>query len=238
MKAFYITILFLVSFLSTGKACSCAYVPTFCETITFGGHISSAYLIVHGIVEDKDGSYMTVRIKDVLFGNPQLVNIAIPDGNGADCRESISTFTIGKDYIFAVYDHGEFGYSLSICGVTWLEVENNVAKGPIAPGVTSLAIQDFHQLQDCGDIDVISTSISVNPTLTSDVIEVETNAENLLVEIVMYDMLGRMVYSRPAYHLMATEPLVIAADQLPSGCYTIVTEAVGIRQVFRVVIVT
>lgn len=227
-----------MSYVNTSQACSCAYIGTFCETITFGGAISSSYLIVHATVENKSASDMSVRIIDVLFGNPSQNTLVIPDGNGADCRESISNFTVGNSYIFAVYDHGEFGYSLSICGVSWLPIEGNMVKGPIAPNLTSLPIQDFPQLQECGDLGTTLTTISVNPTLTSDRIVVKTTAENLLVEIEMYDMRGRIVFTRHAYQLMAADPLTIAVDQLPSGCYTIVTESIGIRRTFRVVVVS
>lgn len=216
-------------------ACSCVQIPTFCETITWHGAIDSNYLIIHAIVEDKESEWMDVRILDVLFGTPSETVITIPNGYGADCRMSIAPFNTGDQYIFALY--GET-YHLSICGITWLEVDGPHIKGEIAPGINKIRINEFPTIDNCGSIGTMLTSISVYPTLTSQSVGIYTTHDLEGVEIVMYDMLGRMIIKTPPQSLLESEPFEISAQDLPSGCYTIALYVAGTRRTFRVIVVS
>lgn len=230
-----VTLLAFAFYTCPAFACTCAPVPTFCESITWNGSIDSNYLIIHAIVEDKESEWMHVRILDVLFGTPTETIIAIPNGYGADCRMSIAPFNTGDQYIFALY--GET-YHLSICGVTWLEVDGNQIKGDIAPGINKIRISDFPTIDNCGGIGTMLTSISVYPTLTSHTVGIHTTADLEGVEIRMYDMIGRLILRTPQRTLLVSEPFEIRADDLPSGCYTIALSLAGIRRTFRVVILS
>ncbi len=133
--------------------CSCVFIPTFCEPITYpSGDIDSMLLIVHGKVEGKTADEMQVRVVDVLFGAVEENILRIPNGDGADCQEFISKFSMGDTYLFALrqFIHGR--YHLSTCGVTWLEVRHGMVYGAIAPGVSKITFNAFASLPDCGDL--------------------------------------------------------------------------------------
>jgi hypothetical protein len=237
MKTLYISLLLLFSVVHIGYACSCAYVPTFCETISYGGTVDSFYLIVHARVENKSASEMKIRVIDVLFGTTPETVLTIPQGYGADCRESINRFNENSEYIFALYGTSDIGYNLYICGVTSLTVSGNQIIGDIAPGVHKLAIKDFPTLQNCGGIGSLLSSVDVTPTLASGTIHVSTTRDIEDMRITMYDLMGRLVYSAQPDILLAALPWDIDSRHFPAGYYAIITETAGIRRVFKVVIV-
>ncbi len=239
MKNLYITCILLCSAFATGFSCSCAYVPTFCESITYlDGTIDSNYVIVHAEVLSKNNSEMELRMLTHLFGTPSESVLTVPQGYGADCRESIGGFNVGSEYVFAFWGRSDGGYNLSICGVNWLNVSGNEVVGSIAPGIDRIRIADFGELQDCGNLGSTLTFIDVTPTFTSGDIEVSTTRDIEGINIAMYDMIGRLVYAPTSNVLLESAPLVIPGIHFPSGCYAIVTEVKGIRRVFRVMIVS
>lgn len=237
MKVFYLFFVFLISSATTGTACSCAFIATFCETITSGGAIDSNYLIVHARVDKKSPDEMQVGVIDVLFGEASEQTLRIPQGYGADCRESIDRFALHSEYIFALYGNSGDGYNLFICGVTWLAISGNEIVGDIAPGIHRIAIKDFPLLQNCGGIGSVLSTLDVTPTLSSGTIHVSSTKDIEDLRITMFDLAGRLVYSTTPDILTAEQPWVIDSRQFPAGYYVIATETAGIRRVFRVVIV-
>jgi hypothetical protein len=235
MKRIFLTLLTGIGMQLSTSACSCIYVPTFCETITFPGYIDSNYLIIHGQVESKNSESMKVRIIDVLFGTPTETVVTIEQGYGVDCRESISHFETSNNYVFALYGAS---YNLSICGVTWLPVAGGVIRGNIAPGITQIKIKDFPSLSNCGDIGAVLTFISVYPTLTSEYIQVSTTRDIDNIDISVYDLMGRIVFQNSSSELLESEPLIIPADRLIAGCYAITVHYAGLRRTYKVLVVS
>jgi hypothetical protein len=238
MKYLSLALLFLLARPESSYACSCAYVPTFCETISFnGGAIDSSYVIVHAKVESKNNDGMSIRILNILFGEPEGTVLHIPQGYGADCRESVDGFDKNSEYIFALLGY-QGDYFLYICGVTWLNVSGNEAVGSIAPGVNRLKISEFTSLNNCGGIGSSLAFIEVTPTLTSTEFEISASQDIDDLSVRMYDMAGRLAYHAPARTLLAGSPLVISAGHFPPGCYAILTETAGFRRTFRVIIIS
>jgi len=221
-----------------GLSCSCVYIPTFCETITYGnGSIDTNYLIIHARVESKSNTEMKVRVLTVLFGTPNGSVLTIPQGYGADCRESIDGFDQNSEYIFALRGRSEEGYHLSICGVNYLNISGDEIIGDIAPGIKRIRIADFPTVENCGGLGSILSFIDVIPTLTSGDVVVSTTKDIEEINIAMYDMVGRLVYRSTNDVLLESEPLIIPGSHFPAGCYAIVTNSAGVRRIFRVVII-
>ena len=110
MKSLYLTVILAISSYTIGIACSCVYIPTFCETITYiHGVIDTGYVIVHARVEDKSSSEMHVRVLTILFGTPNGSVLTIPQGYGADCRQNVEIFDQDSEYIFALYGRSDQG---------------------------------------------------------------------------------------------------------------------------------
>jgi hypothetical protein len=235
MKQLFLILCASIAMQLSVSACSCLFIPTFCETITRPGYVDSNYLIIHGRVESKNQESMQVRILDVLFGTPEDMVVTIPQGYGADCRESINGFEPNGHSLFALYGDT---YHLSICGVTWLPIVGDVITGAIAPGISHLKIKDFPTLNNCGDIGAVLTFISVYPTLTSEHIKISSSRDIENIDISVHDMMGRRVFTSTSEALLEAEPLVISADHLAAGCYAITIRYAGIRKTYKVVVVS
>jgi hypothetical protein len=222
------------------RACSCAYIPTFCETITFGNDsVNANYIIAHVSVEEKFATGMKVKIRQVFFGQPESSIISIESGNGADCRRNTEQFTVGNQYLFAISGNSQYGYSISECGITVLDVTGGTIYGPIAPGIDQLPLTQLPQLDACGNlISVPLEGITVRPTLTSENIQIFFFSDAIgKFEYAMFDMSGREVIPYTTTELLHTSPITIPTSHYAAGCYAIVTRVNGIKKVFKVVIV-
>lgn len=220
-------------------ACTCIYyIPTFCETITYGnnGNVHPNLLIVHGRVTDIQSDHMKVHILDILSGTTGEQTIRVRSGNGADCVVFVGLFSKNASYIFAFNGSPESDYILSECGVSFLSVNGDEINGPVAPGINRIRIADFPTLNDCGGIGSRISVIDVYPTLTDGEIRVTSTADIENISISVYDMLGRRVYKPADVIIHAAMPIVIPGSHFAAGCYAIVVEAQGVRRVFRVVV--
>lgn len=238
LKNLLLSSLFLFSHLA-GKACSCAYIPTFCETITFGNDsINANYIIAHVSVEEKFATGMKIEVRQLFFGQPESSTITIESGNGADCRRNTEQFTVGNQYLFAISGNTQYGYSISECGITVLDVTGGTIYGPIAPGIDQLPLTQLPQLDACGNlISVPLEGITVRPTLTSDNIQIFFFSDIVgHLEYAMFDMSGREVIPYTTTELFPVSPITIPTSHYAAGCYAIVTRLNGIKKVFKVVI--
>ena len=229
---------FLITVVHVAFSCSCIYIPTFCETISYGGGpIDSNYVIIHARVDSKNNDEMHVRVLTILHGTPDGNVLTIPQGYGADCRASIDGFEKNKEYIFALRGNSS-SYFLSICGVTSLRVSGKDIIGDIAPGVHRIPIAEFPTIDNCGNIGSLLAFIDVTPTLTANRFEVSTTQNINDIRITVYDMLGRRMIQPYTGYLYVSEPFTIQANHFLPGSYVVVTEVAGIRRVFRVVIIS
>ncbi len=136
------------------KACSCVYIATFCESLSFQDSIYHD-LIVYGAVTNVQNNGMEVSIIEQLYGQEARSSIFIKRGNGANCGEDTNQFKRGQELILALYlayneeTQQEDQYWLSICGVNYLFVENGRVIGKIAPGVSILPFKKFIQSTTC-----------------------------------------------------------------------------------------
>jgi hypothetical protein len=151
-------LLLLASVIVLGKtqvhACTCIYIETFCETVNYYDTFFHDLIILGTVTETRrDG--IEVAVVQRLFGKDSRTSIFIKSGNGADCGEFTSKFKRGQQMILALEktyesrDAVDNQYFVSICGVSYLPVENGIVKGKIAPGIESLPYADFVKSSTC-----------------------------------------------------------------------------------------
>lgn len=223
----------------TGLACTCVYIPTFCQTLTFPNDtISAHYVIVHARAERHTANGLKIRVIDLLYGDETEHEIEIRRGNGANCLVNTDLFTLGKDYIFAFHGKHEGLYSLSYCGVTWLEVANGLVTGAITEEITSIPIHKLDEVMECPGLSPGTGSVAVypNPVFTSINIDVDLTVE-AEIEVSLYDISGKQVWHRDAEVIMPGVPYEVNVSQIPPGTYLLIYAINGIRETQKIVVV-
>lgn len=234
----YVILIFFISLIAqpqTMLACSCAFIPTFCETVDQGDGIDSSFVLVHAEVERKMHDGMHLKVWDVLFGEAVPTSIFVPKGDGADCSVNTDLFDQGREYLFALRSFDN-RFWLSICGVTWLEVRDGVISGAIAPGIDEVALDAFHTVAACGETASPLNSFSIGPNPVGVQMVVSTKA--LLeepIDLRIYDIAGREVLQQdvliPAYY-----PFEIDVSHLPAAIYVVTAEYKGIRRTYKIAV--
>lgn len=202
-------------------SCSCIYIPTFCETLTFGdGVIDTNYLIVHARAEDKLHDGLRVSIISKLFGATEDASLVIRKGNGADCLVNTDVFAEGKEYVFAFHGKYDGKYNLFYCGVTWLPVENGIATGEITETLKSHPVSRFDEIVECPGLKAGLGRVGVypNPASTTIKIAIDIDIEQWL-NIEMYDMAGRLVLTRMYVTAHSQYPYDLDVRSLAQGIY-------------------
>lgn len=205
MKTTVTTAIFcLLGFAQTAKACDCFFINNFCEAITFenNGQVLD-YLNVYRVkVTATATNGLKVFVGETYAGeNKTGHNLFIEDGNGANCvLFASSNLDLNSTYIIAASAWGDT-LSLSDCAVSFLEVVDGQVVGAIAPGVSEVALVDFPNTANCGNLSPTSTvdpgplgGIFVRPTLAKDFVEIKTlSLQAADLEVAVYDATGRLV---------------------------------------------
>lgn len=243
MKIIFTTLTFFFCFFQMGWTCSCIHIETFCETITYNdGNIDSNTLIVLVRKNQNNSIGMEVEIMDVLHGTLSENKIDIRKGNGADCGVNTDIFDNDQELLLALWpwEHqGVIQYQISICGVNFLEVNNGIVQGAIAPGVNNLPYDELTNLNGCGtlipgfiNIDAI---LFPNPAVNQTSFLIETNGP-LSINTHVYDTMGR----RLASHRFDLDETVnsadIPTDQLPSGVYFVEFRVLSSKKTYKLVV--
>ncbi len=240
------TLLFfaLIGMLGKSHACSCVYIPTFCETLTFGndGQIREGQNVYLATVSGITATGIELFIEKTYFGEVKTwQNLNIENGNGANCLVMLNNFHVGDRYILSPHKSGDNTWWLSECGISYLRVQNDKVVGPIAPGVSEVPVAAFASTPNCGnlkDIDVPEPGFpfKINPTLTSDQVVVSTDLETpVSLEVMVFDATGRLVHRAKNGAFDQNATLVI--DMLPwsAGVYFVRLSLYGQRKTVKVV---
>lgn len=119
-----ITLVMFSLFSRDGVACDC----------TGGPFIQSArdsLLVASVEVETQKGSWVKVKIKELLRGQESRNSIKVQGDRGADCLSSVQEFKPGSGWILALEkDKTIFGdYQISSCGHHYAKFENGNVVG-------------------------------------------------------------------------------------------------------------
>jgi hypothetical protein len=246
-KAFTLT--FMLAFIlqsEISNACSCVYIGTFCETITYNNSVEvSPYLcVIRGTVIAQESDKMKVRVVEHLGGTaPVSHEIFIRSGNGADCGEFVGGFEIGKDFVFAMNIGWGLNldlYSLSICGINHLRINNEVVEGNIAPGINSINYSKLGTINDCGRLTIEQKIglFSIFPTLTSagPSISLDPEAsEPVLIDWEVYSNIGQLLDEKNAQNFVPGEKFTVNMERYPPGVYLLRIQRAGERKVIKIV---
>jgi hypothetical protein len=242
MKRIITFFLFLtVGVLTKLAACSCDPIPTFCETITFGnnGQILD-YLSVHRIkVNAKLPNGLNVSVLETYAGD-NLVghNLAIQDGNGANCVLFASQFLEDEAEYIISSTGNSITIELSECGVSFLKVANGMVKGAIAPGVDEVSLVDFPSIANCGDLTPSAVvdpgvlgGLVVAPTLVTGEVEVSTKSISQIedLQVRVFDTAGKLVFEQLYPNFGFYSQIKLGMSGWGAGMYFIHAEAGGQR---------
>ena len=235
MKQLYILVIGLFLCYTGVRACSCVQINTFCETIYGGTAISPSYLIVHAKVKSIRNNGMDADILDILFGEAPGSRVSVRKGNGADCGVNTDVFEEGKEYLFALWEwNGEYG--LSICGVSWLNVQNGVVRGEIAPGINRIDLDEFREIPECGGIGSVLATLEFTPNPAyADLLVQSSVLIEQPIAFTLYDITGRRILQEDL-DLSQDAIGYINVRDISSGIYVLVVEVNGIIRSQKVVV--
>ncbi len=235
-----IAFLLLLGFFQNAKACDCFIIPTFCESITFdnNGQVWD-YLSVYRIkVEAALPNGLKVSVFQTYAGEDMAGHqLFIKDGDGANCVLFASTnLNVNQEYIIAAQLLNDT-LSVSECGISFLKIENGMVQGAIAPGVTAVALADFPNTANCGDLSPsvvvdpgVLGGIIVRPTITNGLVEIRTNSGQLAdLKLTVFDATGRLVFRAAYPKFGAYSNAEVDMTNWSSGVYFLHFEAAGAR---------
>lgn len=160
--------LFLAFFLVDASnlfSCTCGgFAPTFCQNLgpnfptnSVTAHVFSAKTLQYREVEQR-WFLLDVAITEVYAGQTLMAGdtISLLLSDGLNCNASMPVDDLAPDYLFTLSTaRTEAGpqfaypaYDLLGCGVSYLPIYEKVLRGPIAPGVTELPVEDFIESEE------------------------------------------------------------------------------------------
>ncbi|NUO01602.1 MAG: T9SS type A sorting domain-containing protein [Saprospiraceae bacterium] len=241
MKKSFTILLFALAGLS-GKslACSCAGSATFCEA--FAG-ISNAQQpvtnvqIYLGTVSAISSTTVTMLIEKTYFGEDRTAQtLAIERGSSALCILELDNFQPGETFIIVPHKGADGLWRLGTCGVSVLEVINGKVRGPIAPGVSIVELAQFSTIADCGNLGELDLPIQVNPTLTSNEVNITTRLpSSVAIQVTVFDAAGRLVHQAKESAFDENKPIVLDMEAWASGMYFVRMDLLGRRKTVKVV---
>ncbi len=246
MKTFLTTLVLICAcFVGKTSACSCIFIPDFCQTITFGNNGAiPAYLHIYYVkVATQSASGMKVNILKTYHGEDLTGHpIFITSGDGANCNVITSQFAVGEEMIIAAAKN-EDQWSLSECGVSHLKVENGQVLGQITPTITQLPLNQFPFLNGCGSLNPTPTEeptgsvpFIVGPSLTDQQVRIATKGVATTdLKVRVFDLTGRLVLETTVPKEAAFYGQQIPIGEWSKGLYFFSLEAAGRRETFKVV---
>jgi hypothetical protein len=131
MKKLIVIIGFL-GFAYQASSCSCIYLKHFMKTLKYSEYAIIGQLVAITEIDsvppfDKVGVKGKFKIQQVLKGKIETSEIEIIGGIGIDCREDLFSLNLYTDYVVLL----NYDFSLSVCGYTYLPLENEIVHGRI-----------------------------------------------------------------------------------------------------------
>lgn len=243
MKSIISTLVLILFIFQSGWTCSCIHIETFCETITYNdGNIDPNTLIVLVRKNQNNSIGMEVEIMDILHGNLTDSKIDIRKGNGADCGVNTDIFDNGQELLLALWpwEHqGVTQYQISICGINFLEVNNGIVEGAIAPGVNNLPYDELTNLNGCGELIPgfinIDAILFPNPATSHTSFVLDTNGP-ISINATIYDTMGRRLVARRFELDENTNNADIPTNQLPGGVYFVEIRVLSSKKTYKLVV--
>lgn len=231
----------LPGFAGISHACSCVYIPTFCETITYGnnGQIDDHLSVYAGTVSKVTETDIQMLVQETYFGEFNTwQTITLQRGSGADCVLSLSTFAVGETYIFASNKHDNT-WRLSACGVAYLKVQDGKVSGPIAPGLSEVSFAEFASKANCGNLTGGNSPdfpLVIKPTLTSNEVNITTELPSPVpIQLAVFDAAGRLVYQAKESAFDLDKTIILNMEAWPTGVYFVRLKLLGRRKTVKVV---
>lgn len=219
--------LLLVFLLLTGsyaaRACTCIYIDSFCETITYDSDGINEWvkMVIRGKIVRQDQEGLTVAIVDLLHGEAPDSELRILSGNEADCRKNTNEFREGEEYLMAL-NESFGGYALSICGTTYLRIENETILAKVSPGHTNIPYHKLDELIACGDLRPGSPFgrivVFPNPVAGDLQLRIEVAAPQIFT-LSLANNLGQIVRRWPNQAFEAPQTVPLPIGELAAGLY-------------------
>lgn len=240
-------LLLLLGCFQNAQACDCFPISTFCETITYqnNGQIWNFLSIYRVKVESSLPNGIKVSIFQTYAGEDKAgQQLYVKNGNGGDCVLFASTFLDqNQDYIIAAQLLNDT-LSISECGISYLKIENGMVQGAIAPGITEVALADFPNTTQCGDLTPVAVFVPdqkdrliVVPTLATARVIVKANqtfwGQPTGLKLVVYDAAGRLVFTQNYPDFDYYTPALVDTKGWNSGVYMLRLSAGKVNVVVR-----
>lgn len=225
MKKLVLLTLMAINFQISSFACSCIPPTSFCESITDEhGNVHDGINIIRGKVIDDAPSGKTIRVDQLIRGDLNKTELTLRNGF---CTLFFSDLKEDLEYLIAIGNENTSGdFFLVACAISFLEIENEVIKGKIAPGLSRLDYQDLSDLEGCGnafDQIAFDKNLEVFPNPTLDDVKIRNTSTRSSFEDIklrVLDASGKeLIYFRKADALMPKETWKIDIQQFASGLY-------------------
>lgn len=211
------------------RACSCVYMGTFCEFITWNSvDIRKDLCIIRGKVLTLESNGIEVQVVDQLGGTAPTgskIFILSRGGEFNDCNSATGGFKPESDYIFALNITAiSNNYVLSICGESLLSINNNIVEGQIAPGVTSIQYNKLGTANDCIKLPFFKQVdyFQIYPTLTSygpSIILENDIVDAIFINWDLYTNLGQLMAESTAQKFEPGVAFTVNMEKHPPGVY-------------------
>lgn len=234
------TSLALVLTTSAVMACSCIYIPTFCETISFG--VTGTEYSYHIALVETDKKFndgMRIKVLDVLYGDLASDHTyMIRKGNGADCQVNTDGLDEKKQYLMALggpSESSEFLY-LFECGVTYLPVTNGIVNGPVADGVNSAGLNELKAIMGCEGLEHDQSVYAIYPNPASNIIKIKSSViDPSGIKLTIHAINGSLIRSEDIDFAADTLKQVDVSG-LSSGVYLFTIEYTGRKTTQKIVL--
>ncbi len=243
MKSLIMTVLCLGLGIGQLFACSCEYVPSFCEVAHTAADNDNGLVCVAQFLELEEFEIGTFaykfKILDIIAGTVVTGDSPLDNDNGYENTDStiwvlggesatcLYTFEHSRA-VFAFHYGDWFGYVPSICSTSYLAVDDNDNVEGTVYSETSfdvVSLDDIKNILDAScvsrvdDFDnFVSDYIHIFPTITEDLVNV--NLERYSNDPIFYsliDPLGNLI----TVEQELTEDTVILLANFPAGIYYI-----------------
>ena len=227
--------------LAKSHACDCLAAPTFCESIADknNGQIQDGLHIYLGTVSEKTGIGVNLLVEKTYFGEVNTgQNLRLSSGE-TDCSVILDDFQVGEQYIIAANKSSNNTWSLFICGVYYLRVQNGTVTGGIAPGVSEVPLADFANMANCGTLEAgneLDFLLRIAPTLTSNEVNITTRLLSpTSIQLTVFDAAGRLVYQTKEPAFDQNKTILLDMEAWAAGVYFVRLNLLGRRKTVKVV---
>ena len=243
---FSLSALFLI-YSTPVLACSCVFIDNFCESIVEeDGEVWENFHIYYVKVTSSDDSGMNIDVLRTFSGDDHTGDeLFVVNGYEIDCRRTTLDFAVGKTYIVSAWKYDD-SWAIPYCGVGFLPVEDGRIQGPIAPGVTDIALDELPSVMDCGtlngptdvhDTDQGEPSWTVFPSISSQQVAVKAQNQkvNVPYQLEVFDVSGKLMHRVRNIQPYLQPSFTVDIHYWASGMYLFRITGDNRQQTFKVI---